>query len=62
MTMTAEEWDAYIDAAARLLDLALTDEMRSAARTNLEIAERMARLLGDYALDDHAEPAPVFSA
>ncbi|HMN71017.1 MAG TPA: DUF4089 domain-containing protein [Rhodoblastus sp.] len=60
--MTSEDWDAYIAEAAKLLDLALTDEMRAATRANLETAERMAKLVGDYPLDDHAEPAPVYTA
>ena len=60
--MTQNEWDAYIAEAAKLLGLALTDEMRAATRANLETAERMAKLVLDYALDDHAEIAPVFTA
>ena len=60
--MTQDEWDAYIAEAAKLLGLALTDEMRAATRANLETAERMAKLVLDYPLDDHAEIAPVFSA
>ena len=60
--MTIEDWDDYIDQAARLLDLELTAEMRTAIRANLEVAERMAKLVADYPLDDHAEPAPVYSA
>ncbi len=60
--MTIQDWDDYIDQAARLLDLELTAEMRTAIRGNLEVAERMAKLVADYPLDDHAEPAPVYSA
>ena len=60
--MTIEDWDDYIDQAARLLDLELTEEMRTAIRGNLEVAERMAKLVADYPLDDHAEPAQVYSA
>ena len=60
--MTIEDWDDYIDQAARLLDLELTAEMRTAIRANLEVAERMAKVVADYPLDDHAEPAPVYSA
>lgn len=58
--MTQDEWDAYIAEAAKLLGLALTDEMRATTRANLETAERMAKLVLDYPLDDHAEIAPVF--
>ena len=60
--MTKDDWDAYMAEAAKLLELELTDEMRAAACANLQVAERMAKLVGDYPLDDHAEPAPVFSA
>lgn len=60
--MTQDEWDTYVAVAARLLGLTLTDEMRAAARANLETAERMAKLVLDYPLDDHAEIAPVFTA
>ena len=60
--MTQNEWDAYIAEAAKLLGLALTDEMRAATRANLETAERMAKLVLDYPLDDRAEIAPVFTA
>lgn len=60
--MTRDEWDAYIAEAAKLLGLALTDEMHAATRANLETAERMAKLVLDYPLDDHAEIAPVFLA
>lgn len=60
--MTTDGWDAYIAETAKLLDLALTDEMRASTRANLETAERMAKLVFDYPLDDHAELAPVFTA
>ena len=60
--MTIQDWDIYMDQAARLLDLELTEDMRTATRANLEVAERMAKVVADYPLDDHAEPAPVYSA
>ena len=60
--MSEVDWDAYIAEAARLLDLRLTPDMHAATRDNLALAERMARLVADYPLDDHAEPAPVFTA
>lgn len=60
--MTSEDWDAYIAEASKLLGLALTDEMRAVTRANLEVAERMAKLVAEYPLDDHAEIAPVYSA
>jgi len=60
--MTSEDWDAYIAEASKLLGLALTDEMRAVTRANLEVAERMAKLVAEYPLDDHAEIALVYSA
>lgn len=60
--MTDEEWDAYIEQAAKLARIPLTDEMRVQTRANLEIAEKLSRLVLDYPLDDESEPAPVFGA
>ena len=54
--------DAYIDSAAALLGLTIPDDTRDAVRSNLETAERMAKLVDSFPLDPHAEPAPVFSA
>ena len=60
--MSGEEWDIYVEQAAKLLGIPLTDEMRGPARGNLETAERLARLVLDYPLADEREPAPVFRA
>jgi hypothetical protein len=60
--MTSGEWDAYIDHAARILGIPLTDEMRAQTRANLQTADGMARLVLDYPLDDDAEPAPLYTA
>ena len=60
--MTQDEWDRYIASAADLLGLEISDEMRAPTRANLQVAERFARLLAQLALDDHDEPAPVFTA
>jgi hypothetical protein len=53
--------DLLIEASLPLLGLELTPESRVAVKTHLEIAERLARLVVEFALDDEAEPAPVFS-
>ena len=60
--MTPEDWDVYIEQAAALLGIPLSEEMRAATRANLDTAESLARLVLDYPLDDDVEPAPVFSA
>ena len=52
--------DALIDAAAPLLDLKVSESARPGVRLNLQIAARLAALVMDFALDDEAEPAPVF--
>ena len=60
--MTDEELDAYIEQAAKLARIPLTDEMRAQTRANLKTAEKLSRLVLDYPLDDESEPAPVFFA
>ena len=60
--MTQDEWDRYIDSAAALLGLDISEEMRGPTRANLVVAERFAELLAEFPLDDHDEPAPVFTA
>lgn len=60
--MTTDDWNAYMIEAAKLLGLEIAEDMKAATRANLETAERMAKLLAEYPLDDHAEPAPVFAA
>ena len=52
--------DAWIDAAAPLLDLSVSDTARPGVKLNLEIAARLAGLVTEFPLDDEAEPAPVF--
>jgi len=54
--------DAYIDASLPLLGLDLSGESRAAVKFNLIVAERLSRLVREFALDDEAEPAPVFTA
>ena len=54
--------DAVIDAMAPLLGLAVGEASRGAVKTHLEIAARYAALMEQAALDDHEEPAPVFTS
>jgi hypothetical protein len=54
--------DAYIDAAARALDVPIEPAWKPAVRANLEITLRLAALVTEFALPDEAEPAPVFEA
>ena len=54
--------DDFIDAAARMLDLPLQPEWRSAVKANLQVTLRQGALVAEFALPDDAEPAPVFKA
>ena len=54
--------DDFIDAAARMLDLPLQPEWRSAVKANLQVTLRQGALVAEFALPDDAEPAPVFRA
>lgn len=62
--MTKDEFDAdaLIDASLPLLDMSLSSESRAVVRMHLETAEKLSRLVREFPLDDHAEPAPVYSA
>lgn len=52
--------DAMIDAMAPVLQLEISDEHRPGVRQNLKTAGKMAALLEQVALEDTAEPAPVY--
>jgi hypothetical protein len=59
---SAGSLDAFIDAAARALDLPVAPAWKPAVKTNLEVTLRLAGLFADFPLPDDAEPAPVFVA
>jgi hypothetical protein len=52
--------DALIDAAAPLLQLRIDPEFRAGIKFNLKAASKMAALVEQVKLDEHAEPAPTF--
>lgn len=52
--------DALIDAAAPLLQLRIAPEFRAGVKFNLKAASKMAALVEQVKLDEHAEPAPTF--
>ena len=55
--------DAYIEAAARMLDLPVEPAWKGAVKTNLDVTLRLAAaLFVDFPLPDDAEPTPVFVA
>jgi hypothetical protein len=52
---------AFVDAAARLLGIAVEPSWREGVVANLAVTARAARLVAEFPLDDELEPAPVFS-
>ncbi|HYA73921.1 MAG TPA: DUF4089 domain-containing protein [Roseiarcus sp.] len=61
MTEPGFDADALIDATLPLLGLALPEGARPVLKLHLETAERLARLVVEFPLDDESEPAPVFT-
>ncbi len=54
--------DALITAGTALLGIAIESEWRAAIRLHLHITLGHAAKVGEFALPDAAEPAPVFRA
>jgi Protein of unknown function (DUF4089) len=52
--------DAWLDANAALLGIAVAPEWREAVRLHLRITRDMAQRVLDFQLPDEADPAPVF--
>ena len=61
-TLPRDPLDDFIAAAAAALDLPVEPQWRPAIKANLGVILRQAALVGDFALPDDAEPAPVFEA
>ena len=53
--------DAYLDAAASLLDLSIDPAHRPGVLLNLRRIAEMAALVMEFPLPDEVEPAPVFT-
>jgi hypothetical protein len=53
---------AFVEAAARALDLPLALAWKGAVKTNLQVTLALAASFADFPLPDDAEPAPVFVA
>jgi hypothetical protein len=60
--MTEAELNAFIDASAVVLGLAIKPEWRAAVRANLATTFRRGGVVEEFELPDEAEPAPVFTA
>lgn len=54
--------EALIDAMAQALGIEILPASRPVLRAHLAVAFSMAALVMGFPLDDHAEPAPVFTA
>jgi hypothetical protein len=54
--------DAFIAAAARMLDLTVDPAWQAAVRTHMQVTMRLAAVVGELELPDEAEPAPVYGA
>jgi hypothetical protein len=57
-----DELDAWLDANAALLGIAIAPEWRDTVRLHLRIMRDMAQHVMDFQLPDDADPAPVFRA
>jgi hypothetical protein len=60
--INAAALSAWCDAMAELLDLPIEEGDRAEVIANLQVIARQMKLVTDFALDDRAEPAPVFKA
>ena len=58
----SNELDAWLDASAALLGIAIAPEWRAAIRLHLRITRGMAQRVLEFPLPDEADPAPVFGA
>jgi hypothetical protein len=54
--------DDFIDSAALVMRLPVHVSWRNAIKANLAVTLGMGALVAEFALDDEAEPAPVFEA
>ena len=62
MTSKPDSLDAFIDSAARALNLPVEPEWKPDVRANLAVILKLAALVGEKELPDDAEPAQIFRA
>jgi hypothetical protein len=60
--MPTDPLDAFIAAAARVLDLPMKPDWQPTVKANLEVTLKHAALVAEFELPDDAEPAPIFTA
>lgn len=58
--MQDDDLDAMITHGTALIGLPVDPAWRESVRANLSVCVRFAALVEGFALDDEAEPAPVF--
>src|SRR5579871_4547211 len=58
----SDSLDAFVDAAAQALGLAIEADWRPAIKANLTVNLEMAALVAALPLPDETEPAPIFRA
>ena len=61
-TLSSDALDAFIDAAARLLDLPIEPAWKDAVKGHLAVTLLLAASFAEFPLPDEAEPAAVFVA
>jgi hypothetical protein len=57
-----QDYEALLDAAAKIHGIVIRPEWREAAILNLKITGDAAAFVQAFALSDEAEPAPIFIA
>ena len=57
-----DDLDAFIDAGARLLGIAVRPEWRAAIRLHLAVSLGHAHAVTEFPLPDEADQAPLFTA
>jgi 1-carboxybiuret hydrolase subunit AtzG-like len=60
--MATDPLDAFMEAAARALQLPLEPDWRAAVKINLDVTLKHATAVAEFPLPNDAEPAPVFKA
>jgi hypothetical protein len=60
--LSSDPLDNLVEASAHALALPLEPQWLAAIQANLEVNLRLAAFVGEFALPDESEPAPIFTA
>ena len=60
--LSEQDYEALLDAAAKIHGIEIHPEWRAAAILNLKITGDAAAFVHSFSLPDEAEPAPIFIA